>query len=44
VAVEVASVSVADRKALDQMIPGVAEAIARAIAAFRAAESAARGQ
>jgi N-acetylmuramoyl-L-alanine amidase len=41
VAVEVASVSVADKKALDQMIPGVAEAIARAIAAFREAESAA---
>ncbi len=40
VAVEVASVSVADKKLLDQMAPAVADAIARAVAAFRAAEAA----
>ena len=35
VAVEVSSVSVADRSALDQMGPGLADGIARAVAAFR---------
>lgn len=35
VAVEVSSVSVADRSTLDQMGPGLADGIARAVAAFR---------
>lgn len=35
VAIEVSSVSVADRSLLDQMGPGVADAVARAVAAFR---------
>ena len=35
VAIEVSSVSVADRSTLDQMGPGLADAVARAVAAFR---------
>ncbi len=35
VAIEVSSVSVADRSALDQMGPGLADGVARAVAAFR---------
>jgi N-acetylmuramoyl-L-alanine amidase len=35
VAIEVSSVSVAERSTLDQMGPGVADAVARAVAAFR---------
>jgi N-acetylmuramoyl-L-alanine amidase len=35
IAVEIASVSVEDRSQLDKMMPGVADAIARGIAAFR---------
>ena len=35
IAVEISSVSVADRATLDRMIPGVAEAIARAVTAFK---------
>jgi len=35
IAVELSSVSVADRSSLDQMMPGVADAIARGVAAFR---------
>ncbi|MBI3662606.1 MAG: N-acetylmuramoyl-L-alanine amidase [Acidobacteria bacterium] len=37
VAVELASVAVADRKPLDQAAPALAEAVARAVAAFKAA-------
>lgn len=37
VAVELSSVSVADRKPLDQATPGLAEAVARAVAAFKTA-------
>lgn len=35
IAVEISSVSVADRTTLDRMIPGVADAIARAVTAFK---------
>jgi N-acetylmuramoyl-L-alanine amidase len=35
IAVEIASVSVQDRSDLDKMMPGVADAIARGVAAFR---------
>jgi N-acetylmuramoyl-L-alanine amidase len=35
IAVEISSVSVKDRAELDQMVPGVAEAIARGVTAFR---------
>jgi N-acetylmuramoyl-L-alanine amidase len=35
IAVEISSVSVADRATLDRMIPGVADAIARAVTAFK---------
>jgi N-acetylmuramoyl-L-alanine amidase len=35
IAVEISSVSVADRNELDRMMPGVAEAIAHGVAAFR---------
>jgi N-acetylmuramoyl-L-alanine amidase len=35
IAVEISSVSVEDRAELDRMVPGVAEAIARGVAAFR---------
>ena len=35
IAVEISSVSVADRANLDRMIPGVADAIARAVTAFK---------
>ena len=35
VAVELASVAVADRKPLDQAAPALAEAVARAVAAFK---------
>ena len=35
IAVELSSVSVADRSSLDQMMPGVADAVARGVAAFR---------
>ena len=35
VAIEVSSVSVANRSALDQMGPGLADGVARAVAAFR---------
>ena len=35
VAIEVSSVSVADRSSLDQMGPGLADGVARAVAAFR---------
>ena len=35
IAVEISSVSVGDRADLDRMVPGVAEAIARGVAAFR---------
>jgi N-acetylmuramoyl-L-alanine amidase len=35
IAVEISSVSVADRTTLDRMIPGVAEAIARAVTVFK---------
>jgi N-acetylmuramoyl-L-alanine amidase len=35
IAVEISSVSVADRATLDRMIPGVAEGIARAVTAFK---------
>jgi N-acetylmuramoyl-L-alanine amidase len=35
IAVEISSVSVADRAALDRMIPGVAESVARGVVAFR---------
>jgi len=35
IAVEISSVSVADRASLDRMIPGVADAIARAVTAFK---------
>jgi hypothetical protein len=35
VAIEVSSVSLADRAPLDQMAPGVADGVARAVAAFR---------
>ena len=35
VAIEVSSVSVADRSTLDQMGPGLADAVARAVTAFR---------
>ena len=38
VAVEVASVSVPERKTLDQMAPALAEALARALTAFRATQ------
>ncbi|MBI1738753.1 MAG: N-acetylmuramoyl-L-alanine amidase, partial [Acidobacteria bacterium] len=37
VAVELSSVAVADRKPLDQVTPALAEAVARAVAAFKAA-------
>jgi hypothetical protein len=40
VAVELSSVSVADRKPLDQAAPGLAEAVARAVAAFKTAREA----
>ena len=35
IAVEISSVSVAEREALDRMIPGVAESIARGVVAFK---------
>ncbi len=35
IAVEISSVSVADRSDLDRMVPGVADAIARGVSAFR---------
>jgi N-acetylmuramoyl-L-alanine amidase len=35
IAVEVSSVSVADRASLDRMVPGIADAIARGVAAFK---------
>jgi N-acetylmuramoyl-L-alanine amidase len=35
IAIEISSVSVADRSELDRMIPGVAESIARGVVAFR---------
>jgi len=35
IAVEISSVSVEDQKELDRMVPGVADAIARAVVAFR---------
>ena len=35
IAVEISSVSVADRAELDRMVPGVADAIARGVAAFK---------
>jgi N-acetylmuramoyl-L-alanine amidase len=35
IAIEVSSVSVRDRKQLEQMAPGLAEAVSRAVAAFR---------
>jgi N-acetylmuramoyl-L-alanine amidase len=35
IAVEISSVSVADRASLDRMIPGVADAIARAVTSFK---------
>lgn len=35
VAIELSSVSVADRPTLDQMGPGLADGVARAVAAFR---------
>jgi len=37
VAVELSSVAAADRKPLDQATPALAEAVARAVAAFKAA-------